>query len=838
MRRIGLLSVVAFLFTSAQIRAQGTILESFDNLSADSLVQVLTEGHGSYFHWSENSTDKVQGVASIDAHVLIDSIHSWGSYSMLIYRLPSNQTMDWSSSDTLRLWIKVLSGPVHAGNMVLRIHVADQDAPGDQIEEWLYENDNILAQPSGWVQIKVPLVARNQTGNDLPDTTGVILAPPSWGMPRNNQQLDLDKIVGWNIAFVSTSNLRDSVEVMLDDFERTGNRPVPFVIFNGIAAPNYLSPFQWGNALYDVVQGAGPVPNSNAIKWTFGDQWGSGWNGIGFNISPPANLSGGWQVDSLKFMMKTDKPGVILRAQFEDGSVHKGYHFVAANDTGWHQYIFPLRDFITEHDGDTTKPFDSSKVTVFQFMTNGDTSGIAGHVAYISNIWTGTPKFNFIPPAAPAAVMAIANNNYSNTIIWNDVPGQSGETYNVYYSFNPITDINSKDVEVVATGIPHGVMTATHILRAPGSDQNVTYYYAVVCRSSSGILGTPGVSAAVTNKAKGVTTIHWGAPTNFVADADLSEWAGIKPFRMYPSDGSGTVVQNTNIKSDTMCSADAYLAVDQNYLYVAFHVNTNNVYYDPNLDKLGQSYLNSCPDLFIGLYDWHGMPHGGLQNGAQPDYHIRFSQGHIRIDNDNVDSLEVYGPNYAWNPARFPDPLAGYNVEARIPWSDLARKSDAGMTRHDSLFVPKLGMRIPIDFEINNVSPGATQRDGQLDYSPVAQGNSWQNVSVWSYTWIGDQWATPVRQSGQKPVAYELDQNYPNPFNPATQIRYSLAKSGMVTLNIYDILGRKVATLVSTVQSAGEHVVTFDGSRLTSGVYFYQLEAGTFRSVKKMILVK
>ncbi len=818
--------------------AQETMLESFDNLGADTLYQYLKEGN-SYLNFAENTSDKMQGLASLDVHAYLDSVHSWGTYAMFVYRLPSGATpMDWSSSDTVKLWIKVVKAPLHPSTMVFRIHIADQDAPGDPIEEWIYENDVILSSTSNWVQLKIPLVARNQTGGDNPDTTGFILAPSSWGMPTNNKKFDVDKIVGWNIALVSTSNASDSLEVMYDGFERTGNKPVPFVIFNGVATPGNLSPWQWGNAGYEVVQGAGPVPNSNAIKWTLGDQWGSGWNGIGFSIAPPFNLGGAWQVDSLKFMMKTDKPGVALRAQFEDGSGHEGYAFNAASDTNWHQYSLPLRNFVIQSDGAPT--FDSTKVTVFQFMTNGDTTGILNHVIYLSNVWTGTPKINFVPPVAPQAVMGVANNNYSNTIIWNDVPGQSGETYNVYYSFKPITDITAPDVEIVTTGIVHGIQSATHILKAPGTDQNVSYYYAVVCRSEAGILGSPGgTGTALTNKAKGVTTIHWGAPANFQADADLSEWAGIPSFRMYPSDHSGTVVQNTNIKNDTVCSADAYLAADANNLYVAFHVNASNVYYDPNLDALGQSYLNTSPDLFIGLYDWHGASHSGLQNGAQPDYHLRFSQNHIRIDNMGVDSLEIYGPNYAWNANRFPDPLAGYNVEAKIPWTDLAHKADGGATRNDNLFVPQEGMRIPIDFEINSVSPGATQRDGQLDYSPIAQGNSWQNVALWTYTWIGNKWTvTAVDNQKQTVNNYKLAQNYPNPFNPSTTIQYSIVQPGKVALKVYDVLGREVATLVNQYQSSGNYTVNFDASKLSSGVYFYQIQAGSFQSVKKMMLLK
>ncbi len=97
------------------------------------------------------------------------------------------------------------------------------------------------------------------------------------------------------------------------------------------------------------------------------------------------------------------------------------------------------------------------------------------------------------------------------------------------------------------------------------------------------------------------------------------------------------------------------------------------------------------------------------------------------------------------------------------------------------------------------------------------------------------------------PVNYSLDQNYPNPFNPTTVIRYRLSAPSNVRLNVYDVLGRRVAALVESVQQAGSYDVQFDGSRLASGVYFYRIvvspvSAGrgtpAFVQTKKMVLLK
>jgi len=94
------------------------------------------------------------------------------------------------------------------------------------------------------------------------------------------------------------------------------------------------------------------------------------------------------------------------------------------------------------------------------------------------------------------------------------------------------------------------------------------------------------------------------------------------------------------------------------------------------------------------------------------------------------------------------------------------------------------------------------------------------------------------KEDNSLPIVYSLSQNYPNPFNPSTKIEFALPKSGVISLTVYDILGRKVAELVNGSLTAGYHTVNFNASNLSSGVYFYRLEAGDFVSVKKLMLLK
>lgn len=102
----------------------------------------------------------------------------------------------------------------------------------------------------------------------------------------------------------------------------------------------------------------------------------------------------------------------------------------------------------------------------------------------------------------------------------------------------------------------------------------------------------------------------------------------------------------------------------------------------------------------------------------------------------------------------------------------------------------------------------------------------------------GDAIKGPMNNDNITPIYYELSQNYPNPFNPVTKINYAIQKSGLATLKVYDLLGREVASLVNEFKQAGYYSLDFNASNLSSGIYFYKLQANDFTDIKKMVLVK
>jgi len=98
--------------------------------------------------------------------------------------------------------------------------------------------------------------------------------------------------------------------------------------------------------------------------------------------------------------------------------------------------------------------------------------------------------------------------------------------------------------------------------------------------------------------------------------------------------------------------------------------------------------------------------------------------------------------------------------------------------------------------------------------------------------------STGVDEGSGVPSEYRLAQNYPNPFNPGTVIEYSIPKSSFVTLKVYDVLGREIATLVNGEQTAGSYTTQFDATNLANGTYLYKLQAGSYTETKKMVVLK
>ncbi|MBI9072140.1 MAG: T9SS type A sorting domain-containing protein [Melioribacteraceae bacterium] len=819
------LIVFLMLFTVSGFFAQEKVLWDFDEEPLDTSfwAKVFGDNSDSTLHNCTPSftSDAVSGAGSMQIDYTVQNSESWGGFGKIEHYHPdSNSVYDWSAFDTLSFWYKNVAPQSDPGQVHLRVNLYDvSDAPDgnktyDSGEgEFYYSFEYILDDSTNeWTEFKIAL----DWNPDNAAWNGEAFNRTGWSGVAGNNILDKDKIKGFCFEFSIGGGGDGNTctgTILIDKIALKGAAENPLVFFNGAAIPSTMELFQWGGTA-ELVEGAGNNPESpNALKWVQNDAW----TGYGFNLLSPANLSLRWNLDTLKFKMKAEDGVGTLRLQFEDGAAKIGANFDPTTDGEWHSYEFPLTEMMTYFDGTADFNFDSVKV--LQILTEGNGSG---KTVYMDDWWTGTPFFDLINPEAPQNVTAI-QGTYINTVTWDKVPGEVNEAYSIYYSLDPITDVTAAGVEVLTQKFIGELLAVDHVLRAPGEDQVLEYYYAVICFDAAGNESPVAVNdVAISNTAEGVPYINMGAPSNFVADGDLADWAGVTPIVVSTTTNTAFYPANQAVDGDDDCSVVTYIAFDDDYLYVAFDVTDDEV----SPDVASDSWMNDAPDLFIGFYDWHGAAHGSYKTGDESDYHFRFNKAQAILDNVGSKVVAKEGTaNYYWEEGF----LGGYVVEAKFSLDSLA---DASRNR----FHPVEGMRIPLDISVNDAD--GEPRTGIITYSPNNEDQSHVSPARWSYTWIGDK-MTDVNENTSTVIStYELEQNYPNPFNPSTNINFSIPVKGLVTLSIFNVLGEKVTDLVNEELSAGTHTYKFNASVLSTGIYFYSIKANDFVQTRKMMLIK
>jgi hypothetical protein len=291
----------------------------------------------------------------------------------------------------------------------------------------------------------------------------------------------------------------------------------------------------------------------------------------------------------------------------------------------------------------------------------------------------------------------------------------------------------------------------------------------------------------------------------------------------------------------------------------------------------------------------------GTPSVAFPIVGIRTSNGGIAVLNGTrahsfprIAADRSFGPRRGWIYIAYPDRGPGQSnvflrrsTDSGVTWSDTIRVSDFPISAEKQQWMPALA----VDPTYGTVTVSYTSMDSSGSNFMVNRyaarshdgGNTWQRWvisdvrTLWStigtpggqaypstlsgaaalggvawLTWTDtrtgksqvwlertDYRLTSAGEEGEStPKCFSLDQNYPNPFNPSTKIGFRISDFGFVSLRIYDVLGREVATLVNEVKTPGSYTVPFDASGLPSGVYLYRMMAGGFSSTRKMILTK
>ncbi len=866
-----LLTIAVLLFIPAFAGAQF----SYQIFNFDSLIDTTAgysdygndDANNTYLKYEIETTEKVEGDAALRVNWQNQCYDQYGGWIGINYfNTDSTDIPEFALYDSISFWIYVEEPQSVTNEVELRFILYDH-GPGtswDTWEVWI-SHHLILDDAPGWQEVKIPMI---DVGADAQNQhIGPGFWNPGWGQTaEGNGILDLDAIAGWAIEWSQKATLyqqdMDSVSgvVLFDDLKLTGIKKVDLVFFNGKNVPGTVNMHTgWSGAVAKTEEvDADPSGVTGSVEWTTG----AGWDGVYWDMDSPRNMVMAWATDSLQFKIKAEaglgdltvlfrhKDSDTLETMESDHEFQATYALTEQDmqyDGTWKQVKIALADFnrfagIWSNALNAQVPgeFDSTRVYKFWITGTGQGAEWAGKKVYFDDVWTGNPEFDFIPPPQVTGV-STAPGEYYNLVFWDDITSETGESYTVYASGAPITNLDDPTVEIVADNVKPEIGTsATHWLYYPLEDKNVTTYYAVTCTDAAGNVGEAGLAEAATNVGKGVPTISLDPPATFAADGDLTEWdnSGIMPW-VLTATGSNIAAGDFDNNDDDL-TATVWIAVDDNNLYVACDVIDNDFVYDPASINAPGWWTQDAFEFFIGLWDQNGKAiHDASpanSRGAEPDYKLIFLEDGYR--NEYKSWVDPFAAEFDNEDSNYHFEALGsrdYVLEARIPLDSIAFGEDVR-------FHPKNGMRIMFDlvFHDNDANLG-DQGGGNLTWSNNNTDLAYLDQHEWTNTWIGDTThvATSISRDGDTFVrTYELRQNYPNPFNPVTTIEYSIATPGRVQVEIFNLLGQRVKTLVDQNQTAGSHKVKFDGADLSSGVYFYSIKSGEFFKTKKMILLK
>jgi len=785
----------------------------------ESVTYSVTQEDGFMTVVIETGTGTFWTYKLVPAPLSMASNNSWmnDDFRTLIEMRPRDGgPWDWSGYDSLSFSYNNTVTQSIADRVHLRLNLSDYAEIADPLNytglgEYYYSFHYILDSEPGWNTVTLPLVRNDDWGGGGFNLTG-------WAGETGNGELDKHAIGGFHLEFsISSGGDDDHVTgtVVLDDFKLTGS-------LNALTNPGFeLEDAQdddlgWGTAIGGghaeiVTDAAMAYGGESYLSIGVLDNWAVAYT----EDIVPAQFGETWRFSGFgKEVMGDGADGAAFKLEAKDGSG------TVLGTTG--DVYLPMTGEWEHHHIEMVMPEGTEVVTAVVVASRWD--GVEVDYAFDDMFLMSMGILDVVPPVAVGDISAVPASFY-NLVTWTDIDGEDGETYHVYASTSPITDINDSAVDVVATNVLEGAQAAVHYLFHPLEDSQVTYYYAVACKDASNNVGAAGSSeSSITNTAKGVPTISMTPPSAFAADGDLGEWydSGIEPFMMGVDDNSfGTPhLGFGSVDDDNDLHGTFFIAVDNDYLYIAAEVLDNVVVDDQESGWWTSDVVQVC----LGLYDQRGPKHVGMERGEEPDYKMYFLPDGAYSDNGAGMLAENGDGNYhheVFNP--------DYVLEFRISLDDLVIDDDVR-------FTPANGMRIPIEPMVHDNDGEGWE--GLLVMSPTNNDNAHSTCEVWSSTWVGDR--STVMSNGEEIVANEfaLHQNYPNPFNPETTIKFSIPNTQDVNLSVYNMLGQRVVTLYSGELQGGNHIAKWHAGDIASGVYIYKLTSSNKTLTQKMLLLK
>lgn len=824
------------------------------------------------------NTDAQKGQGAMMVDWGLYASEAWGGSNALTH-FDSTRFYDFSDFTHIGLYFKNLVEPAEQTAMRLKIHegsgaegnAATPPSSVAEGEDWYAESVDVYNDiRNQWTLVSFPL---EDLGNNGCCTTAGYHRP-GWSGVEGNNQFDLDKIFGfsleWVTATLGTPNATVEGTVVWDNLHVRGERYNVLESFDDLAARNAVEPLtRWGTgastftfndlAAAHAIQGMGAVE----IPWSVhaSESWGGGAN---WEVTMPAgtyyddmaqrtHLSLFYDIVEQASTAGNVNLRVVLLENSEGQTeewVYEKAGFYDAVTGGWTRLLMPLvgREGGDPNDQGFVIPpwngykgnnrLDTDKIFGYRIEWSAPASAsgttTTGTVRFDRLTGYGWQETDFQAPAAVASLSA-TSGEFFNTVTWTDVDGETGETYDIYYSAAPITSLDDPNVLVAAQRVAEGTETFVHDLYAPLTNQQVSYYYAIVATDAAGNMDPEALTAtqmAVANTAQGVGTIALSAPTGFAADGQINEWGNVTPIRVEPGGVFGYVPASTGLVTDAAdLSADLYVAAGDDALYVAFDVTDDRVVPVPAGVTTDRWNFDGT-ELYIGFFDSKGLKSSSYQTGEEAHYKFQFYTEVARQDQEGGRDIATAGDgNYSFT---LKSGGGGYIIEARLPYESILFEGAPA-------FQPEQGWMVPFDAVVmdnDNVNPNLASREGILTFSPYNNDNSWQTPMNWFWAYTGTELRSVNVEEGGVGNRFYLAQNAPNPFRSSTRIVYEIQQAEQVSLTVYNVLGQRVATLVNGMQPAGTHEVTFNAEGLSAGVYIYRVRAGAFNESRSMTIVR
>ncbi|MBN1782337.1 T9SS type A sorting domain-containing protein [bacterium] len=636
--------------------------------------------------------------------------------------------------------------------------------------------------------------------------------------------------------------------IYVDDVQQlnaeTGDKWVVCAFENPVAGVQGFVDNKWGAAITGMERVADPTGLSDGVlavtfDFSVGDKGTFQKGGIDiydeesdtyasqitFDIYVPADLPDGasiclWVQDATTYTFSKDT------VAFADFPAMKGQWTSLTYDVGAH---VTAGDIVPEN-----------KMNVGSEVLYYEVPAWAGTVYWdnLTLVGINPPEGEIVSPLVQASVQNAANPAYQYVNIqW--VDNTIATTYEIYFSTKRINNLDAEGVIRLADDIPSGVQVWTHRpFTRDGSE--VTYYYAVVANSPDGLTpltaqckaGPFTLASSVT--AKAVYDGDFGS--KFVLDGLDNEFTEYAQYKLQPENAGGDESAGWTVNSTDLTWNNTFV-IDDDYLYISADVTDDdlNATAEGPLVEGTQPWQGDALEFFIGYYnanlldDYH--KHRDVDNGTSGDWRIAFTAWGTT---GTASSINTSYPGVETTVfQKFTGD--GYIIEARIALDSLALDGD---------MVVVDGAMMPMQINCNDLDPSNNDETRTLQANWGGSGNqeAWLRPGCWAFLEVLGG-PTGIAENEIAPRVCSLSNSYPNPFNPRTRFTYELAERSDVKIMVYDMLGKRIKTLVNTTAGAGAYQVEWDGTNdaglnVASGIYFCRMVTPDYTHTTKMMLVK